>query len=155
MRTPSRRPDGSGVRDTRTTCRAHWTNGTPSSNGHGRRSLTSLQIRKNVLHGCGSRRHLRACSPPTSGNGCMRRSDLEHLIRAAGRIADEHELVIIGSQAILGQFPHASRTRIPTATWDYAWKCTTLRFQSTSRAAVSKIAKGRIERDSPQPTRKR
>jgi len=37
----------------------------------------------------------------------MRRSDLEHLIRAAGRIADEHELVIIGSQAILGQFPDA------------------------------------------------
>lgn len=37
----------------------------------------------------------------------MRRSDLEHLIRAAGRIADEHELVIIGSQAILGQFPEA------------------------------------------------
>lgn len=37
----------------------------------------------------------------------MRRSDLEHLIRAAGRIADEHELVIIGSQAILGQYPNA------------------------------------------------
>jgi len=37
----------------------------------------------------------------------MRRSDLEHLIRAAGRIAEEHELVIIGSQAILGQFPDA------------------------------------------------
>ena len=37
----------------------------------------------------------------------MRRSDLEHLIRAAGRVADEPELVIIGSQAILGQFPDA------------------------------------------------
>lgn len=37
----------------------------------------------------------------------MRRSDLEHLIRAAGRIAGERELVIIGSQAILGQFPDA------------------------------------------------
>jgi hypothetical protein len=37
----------------------------------------------------------------------MQRSDLEHLIRAAGRIAEEHELVIIGSQAILGQFPDA------------------------------------------------
>ena len=37
----------------------------------------------------------------------MRRSDLEHLIRAAGRIAGEHELVIIGSQAVLGQFPDA------------------------------------------------
>jgi len=37
----------------------------------------------------------------------MRHSDLEHLIRAAGRIANEHDLVIIGSQAILGQFPDA------------------------------------------------
>ena len=37
----------------------------------------------------------------------MRRSDLEHLIRAAGRIAGERELVIIGSQSVLGQFPDA------------------------------------------------
>ena len=37
----------------------------------------------------------------------MRRSDLEHLIRAAGKIAEERELVIIGSQAVLGQFPEA------------------------------------------------
>jgi hypothetical protein len=37
----------------------------------------------------------------------MRRSELEHLIRAAGRIAGERELVIIGSQAVLGQFPDA------------------------------------------------
>ena len=34
----------------------------------------------------------------------MRRSDLEHLIRAAGSISGERELVVIGSQAILGQF---------------------------------------------------
>jgi len=32
----------------------------------------------------------------------MRRSDLEHLIRAAGRISGERELVIIGSQSVLG-----------------------------------------------------
>lgn len=37
----------------------------------------------------------------------MRRSDLEHLIRAAGRISGERELVIIGSQSVLGQFPDA------------------------------------------------
>jgi hypothetical protein len=37
----------------------------------------------------------------------MRRSDLEHLIRAAGKIAGERELVVIGSQAVLGQFPDA------------------------------------------------
>jgi len=37
----------------------------------------------------------------------MKRSELEHLIRAAGRIARARELVVIGSQAILGQFPDA------------------------------------------------
>jgi hypothetical protein len=37
----------------------------------------------------------------------MKRSELEHVIRAAGRIAGEGEVVIIGSQAILGQFPDA------------------------------------------------
>jgi hypothetical protein len=37
----------------------------------------------------------------------MTRSDLEHLIRAAGKISGDNELVIIGSQAVLGQYPDA------------------------------------------------
>jgi len=37
----------------------------------------------------------------------MKRSELEHLIRASGAIADDNELIIIGSQSILGQFAHA------------------------------------------------
>jgi hypothetical protein len=37
----------------------------------------------------------------------MKRSELEHVIRASGAIADDREVVIIGSQAILGQFPGA------------------------------------------------
>lgn len=37
----------------------------------------------------------------------MQRSDLEHIIRASGEIANDREIVIIGSQAILGQFPNA------------------------------------------------
>jgi hypothetical protein len=37
----------------------------------------------------------------------MKRSELEHLIRAAGRIAGEREIVVIGSQSVLGQFPDA------------------------------------------------
>ena len=32
----------------------------------------------------------------------MTRSQLEHLIRAAGTIADDDDIVVIGSQAILG-----------------------------------------------------
>jgi hypothetical protein len=37
----------------------------------------------------------------------MTRSELEHVIRAAGRIARDREIVVIGSQAVLGQFPEA------------------------------------------------
>ena len=37
----------------------------------------------------------------------MKRADLEHIIRAATTIADDQELVIIGSQAVLGQFPES------------------------------------------------
>ena len=35
----------------------------------------------------------------------MKRLELEHLIRAAGSIADSPELIIIGSQALLATFP--------------------------------------------------
>jgi hypothetical protein len=37
----------------------------------------------------------------------MTRAQLEHAIRAACDIADDEEVVIIGSQAILGQYPDA------------------------------------------------
>jgi hypothetical protein len=37
----------------------------------------------------------------------MNRQQLEHVIRAATQIADDDELIIVGSQAILGQFPSA------------------------------------------------
>ena len=37
----------------------------------------------------------------------MKRVQLEHIIRAAANIADDPDLIIIGSQSILGQFPDA------------------------------------------------
>ncbi|MDX9719149.1 MAG: hypothetical protein RBU37_00270 [Myxococcota bacterium] len=37
----------------------------------------------------------------------MNRAQLEHLIRAAATIADDDELIVIGSQSVLGQFPEA------------------------------------------------
>ena len=37
----------------------------------------------------------------------MTRSELEHVICAAGAIADDREIVVIGSQSVLGQFPDA------------------------------------------------
>ena len=37
----------------------------------------------------------------------MTRAALEHILRAASAIANEREFVVIGSQAVLGQFPSA------------------------------------------------
>jgi hypothetical protein len=37
----------------------------------------------------------------------MNRAALEHILRAAAAIADERDFVVIGSQAVLGQFPDA------------------------------------------------
>jgi hypothetical protein len=37
----------------------------------------------------------------------MKRSELEHVIRASGAIADDDEIIVIGSQSVLGQFPNA------------------------------------------------
>jgi hypothetical protein len=37
----------------------------------------------------------------------MTRVQLEHIIRAAGTIADTEDVVVIGSQAVLGQYPDA------------------------------------------------
>lgn len=37
----------------------------------------------------------------------MKRPHLEHIIRASADIADDDEIIVVGSQAILGQFPDA------------------------------------------------
>ena len=37
----------------------------------------------------------------------MTRAQLEHIIRAAATIAEDPEIVVVGSQAVLGQFPDA------------------------------------------------
>ena len=37
----------------------------------------------------------------------MKRADLEHILRAAGAIAQVDELIVLGSQAILGSYPEA------------------------------------------------
>jgi hypothetical protein len=37
----------------------------------------------------------------------MTRAALEHILRAAAAIANEREFIVIGSQAVLGQFPEA------------------------------------------------
>jgi hypothetical protein len=37
----------------------------------------------------------------------MNRAQLEHIIRAAAAITNEYEIVVVGSQAILGAYPDA------------------------------------------------
>jgi hypothetical protein len=37
----------------------------------------------------------------------VKRADLEHLIRASSTIVDDDELIVMGSQAVLAQFPEA------------------------------------------------
>ena len=37
----------------------------------------------------------------------MTRAALEHILRAASAVTNEREFIVIGSQAILGQYPHA------------------------------------------------
>lgn len=39
----------------------------------------------------------------------MRRAELEHIIRAASQVVGDDELIIVGSQAILGQLPDAPK----------------------------------------------
>ncbi len=48
----------------------------------------------------------------------MTREQLEHLIRAAAVITDDNEIVVIGSQAILGQFPQAPESMLISAEAD-------------------------------------
>lgn len=92
----------------------------------------------------------------------MRRSDLEHLIRienrntggCAGLCLEVHDLAI--SKYIAGREKDREFTR-ELARHSMTGRQTLLKRLAVTKldAAVSKIAKGRIERDFPKPTRKR
>lgn len=64
-------------------------------------------------HVCDNLRRLSANALSLHGSerifsgGTVNRYQLEHIIRASGGVADSKELIVIGSQAILGQFPDA------------------------------------------------
>jgi hypothetical protein len=42
----------------------------------------------------------------------MKRTDLEHIIRAAGSIVEDNEIIVVGSQSVLGQYPDAPESLI-------------------------------------------
>ena len=39
----------------------------------------------------------------------MKKAHLEHILKSAARIGDDNEIIVIGSQSILGQFPEAEK----------------------------------------------
>ena len=46
------------------------------------------------------------------------RADLEHIIRAAGMIVNDDDLIVIGSQSVLGEFPDApGGPDVPREAW--------------------------------------
>jgi hypothetical protein len=69
----------------------------------------------------------------------VKREDLAHILRAASQIADEHDVLVVGSQPILGtysedQLPDAAAMRGPLADTERASKCRSRR--RTDPAAV-------------------
>ena len=44
----------------------------------------------------------------------MNRSQLEHIIRAAGSIADDHGIIVLGSSSIVAQFPDIHEGFVPS-----------------------------------------
>ena len=50
--------------------------------------------------------------------GTLKRADLEHVLRAAGAITNERDFIVIGSQAVLGQFPEAPEALLVSAEVD-------------------------------------
>jgi hypothetical protein len=48
----------------------------------------------------------------------MKRSQLEHIIRAAGSITQDNEVIILGSGSLLAQFPSLSEDLIPSVEAD-------------------------------------
>jgi hypothetical protein len=52
----------------------------------------------------------------------MQRSELEHLLRAAGEIIDERQFIVIGSQSILGKYPDAPKELLRSREADFIAK---------------------------------
>jgi hypothetical protein len=52
----------------------------------------------------------------------MERSELEHLLRAAGEIVDERQFIVIGSQSILGKYPDAPKELLRSREADFIAK---------------------------------
>jgi len=70
----------------------------------------------------------------------MTRSELEHLIRAAGSIAECAEILVFGSQAVPGQFPDAPMALLSSMEADLV----PLAFQERSVVIDGAIGEGSV-----------
>ena len=73
----------------------------------------------------------------------MRRSDLEHIIRAAAGVTGENEFIVIGSQAILGQYPEAPEALLVSMEAD---------LYAAKRPDLSELISGSLGWESPFDT---
>jgi len=53
----------------------------------------------------------------------MKRRELEHLIRAAAAVTDQYEIVVVGSQSILGAVPDAPAVLLQLREADCFTRC--------------------------------
>ncbi|HEY6893710.1 MAG TPA: DUF6036 family nucleotidyltransferase [Rhodanobacteraceae bacterium] len=82
-------------------------NGLRSCAGRLRNSFRSFAKNQRTRHAFAAARHSRARSISDCGwSCCVQRAQLEHLIRAAGAVTGSRRLIVIGSQAILGEHPN-------------------------------------------------
>src|SRR5512138_2568227 len=66
-----------------------------------RRCLATTTTRR----GCASRCRSSACCPKRRCGDSMKKHQVDHVLRAAGRITHEKQFVIIGSQSLHGKHP--------------------------------------------------
>ncbi len=62
------------------------------------------------------------CWPGRARSSQLERSELEHLLRAAGEIIDERQFIVIGSQSILGKYPNAPEELLRSREADFIAK---------------------------------
>ena len=90
--------------------RLPWLNGLKFFGGLGLKFAPFFLTIRNAANDCGkatrSVESLRLKSAGPSTAPPMKRAELEHVIRAAGSIADARQLIIIGSQSLLASFPN-------------------------------------------------
>lgn len=89
------------------------------------------------------------CWPGRARSIQLERSELEHLLRAAGEVIDERQFIVIGSQSILGKYPNAPEELLRSREADFIAK--NQPEDDLGRAARIKARIERLYSDREQP----